>query len=264
MPRGAAFDATSNTNDYALTVSAMNSVGTTPSGAITVRVTDVNEAPVLAAITPPAFTEYAAGTLTITATDVDAGQTLSFALTGETHGAAITTAGVFSWTPGEMDGAVERMFTVEVTDTGTTPMTASATFAITAAERPNQAPTGVMITNTDAGIFNPNTLALTATATDPDTDDTLTYTWSATATSGATGGTFSPSATGATGVTWTPPTVTATVTATLTVTVSDGTLSATDTHDIFVSPPADIAPLFANGASIPDQVYIVDMAIAPI
>ena len=113
---GSQFDS----NTHTLTVSAMNSVSTVESGTITITVTDVNEAPVLAAITPPAFTEYMAGTFDITATDVDAGQTRTFALTGETHGdGAITTGGTFTWTPREMDGATERMFTVEVTDTGT-------------------------------------------------------------------------------------------------------------------------------------------------
>ena len=262
MPRGTPITGT-NTNDYALTVSAMNSVGTTPSGAITVRVTDVNEAPVLAAIPTGTFTEYTASGFTITATDVDAGQTLAFALTGETHGdGAITAGGAFTWTPREMDGDMERMFTVEVTDTGSPAETASATFAITAAELPNRAPTSAMITNTEEVISNPDTLALTATASDPDTGDTLTYTWSAAANGGGPSGTFSP-ATGATGVTWTPPDVTGTVTVTLTVTVSDGTLDTTDTHNIFVGPVPDTAPAFAAGASIPPQIYIVDMLITP-
>ena len=193
-PRGTPITGT-NTNNYALTVIAMNSVSTVESGAITVTVTDVNEAPVLSAIPTPTFTEYTAGGFTITATDVDRpAQTLAFALTGETHGAALTAAGGFTWTPREMDGAAERMFTVEVTDSGTPPQTASTTFAITAAELANRAPTGVMITNTEATIQNPATLVLSATASDPDTGDTLTYTWSAAASGD--GGTFSP-ATGA-------------------------------------------------------------------
>ncbi len=61
MPRGMAFDASSNTNDYALSVAAMNSVGTTMSGAITVRVTNVNEAPLFPSFVPPTFTEYSPG-----------------------------------------------------------------------------------------------------------------------------------------------------------------------------------------------------------
>ena len=259
MPRGMAFDAGSNTNNYALTVTAMNAFGSAMSGAITVTVTDENEAPVLSAIPTPTFTEYTAAGFTITAIDVDRpAQTLAFALTGETHGATLTAAGGFSWTPREMDGTVARTFNVMVTDSGTPPQMASTTFAITAVERPNQAPTGVMITNTETTIQNPATLTVSATASDPDTGTMLTYTWSAS----AGGGTFD-SATGAS-VVWTPPDVTTATTYTLTITVSDGTAMDTDTHDIIVQPVADIAPAFAIGESIPDQVYIVDMAIAPV
>ena len=258
MPRGIALSG-SNTNNYALTVTAMNAFGSAMSGAITVTVTDENEAPVLSAIPTPTFTEYTAGGFTITATDVDRpAQTLAFALTGETHGATLTAAGGFSWTPREMDGTVARTFNVMVTDSGTPPQMASTTFAITAVELANRAPTGVMITNTETTIQNPATLTVSATASDPDTGDMLTYTWSAS----AGGGTFD-SATGAS-VVWTPPDVTAATTYTLTVTVSDGTAMATDMHDIIVQPVPDIAPAFAIGESIPDQVYIVDMAIMPV
>ena len=86
MPRNGA-PAADNTNTYTLTISAMNSVSTVESGTITVTVTDVNEAPVLAAITPGTFTEYTAGTFDITATDEDSGDTLAFTLNAPNHGA---------------------------------------------------------------------------------------------------------------------------------------------------------------------------------
>ena len=259
MPRGMAFVAGSNTNDYALTVTAMNAFGSAMSGAITVTVTDENEAPVLSAIPTPTFTEYTAGGFTIAATDVDRpAQTLAFALTGETHGATLDAGGGFSWTPREMDGTVARTFNVMVTDSGTPPQMASTTFAITAAELANRAPTGVMITNTETTIQNPATLTVSATASDPDTGDMLTYTWSVP----IGGGTFD-SATGAS-VVWTPPDVTAATTITLTVTVSDGTAMATDTHDIIVQPVPDSPPIFRSGESISDQVYMVDVPITPV
>ena len=259
MPRSMALDATSNNNNYALTVAAMNTAGSDTSGLITVTVTDENEAPVLSAIPTPTFTEYTAGGFTIGATDVDAGQTVSFALTGETHGATITTGGGFAWTPREMDGTVERMFTVEVTDSGTPPQMASVTFAITAAERPNQAPT-VTITTTAVMIANPRTLDVTAEATDPDTGDMLTYTWS----SDASGDSFSNGGDGAS-VTWTPPTVETALTVILTVVVTDdngGTVMATD--EISVLPVPDTAPAFTAGAAIPAQTYIAGSAITPL
>ena len=261
-PRSMAFNAGSNTNNYALTVTAMNAFGTVMSGAITVRVTNVNESPELPSISPPVFTEYSQGTFNISASDVDAGQTLTYALTGATHGATIAAGGTFTWTPGEDDGGELRMFTVRITDNGNPPMRATRAFNITAMELANRAPTGVMITSTPATINNPATLALTATASDPDTGDTLTYTWSAAANSGGDSGTFSP-ATGATGVTWTPPDVTATIMVTLTVTVSDGTLSTTDTHELFVQPAPDTAPpvaapVFTNAATFATPIDVAE------
>ncbi len=253
MPRGMALSG-SNTNNYALTVTAMNSLGTAESGAITVTVTDENEAPpVLAAIPTPGFTEHTAGGFTITATDVDAGQMLTYTLTGETHGATLNpTTGGFSWTPGEADGGEERMFSVTVTDDGTPPMSASTTFSITATELANRAPTGASITAA-ATVINPATPTVTATASDPDSD-ILTYTWS----SSASGDTFDP-ATGAS-VTWTPATVTVATMVTLTVTVTDGFGgSVTATQQVEVNP--DTTPAFASDASIDNQTYTVGTAI---
>ena len=117
MPRGTAFDADTNTNDYALTVTATNSVDSVMSGAITVRVTDVNEAPVLPEITSPTnFVEYSQGTFNIPFSDPDTGDMLTVTLTGETLGATIATDGTFTWTPGEDDGGVARTFTVAIAD----------------------------------------------------------------------------------------------------------------------------------------------------
>ncbi len=256
MPRGMALSGT-NTNDYALTVTAMNSVGSAASGAITVTVTDENEAPVLDAIPMPTFTEYSEGTFTITATDEDAGQMLTFTLTGEAHGATIATGGGFNWTPGEDDGGVERMFTVTVTDSGTPPMRATGAFNIIAMELPNRAPTGAVITAATT-VTVPNTLTLEAAATDPDTGDVLTYTWAITTTDG---GTIAPM-TGAS-VTYTPAAVTSITTVTVTVTVSDAAtppLTTTATHTITVNPPvaAGTAPAFTNMAMFTTAIEVAE------
>ena len=112
----------SNTNTYSVAITARSSAGlTAQSGAITIQVTDVNEAPVVATITPSAFTEYTQGTFDITVTDVDAGQTLTFALSAPNHGATLT-GNTFTWTPGEDDGGVARTFSFTVTDSGTPPI----------------------------------------------------------------------------------------------------------------------------------------------
>ena len=170
MPRGMAFDASTNTNNYALTVIAMNSVSTVESGTITVTVTDVNEAPVLAAITPPTtFVEYTAGSFDITASDVDTGQTVSFTLNAPNYGATLSSTGTFTWTPGEDDGGEARTFSVTVTDSATTPMMTTGTFDITAMELANRAPTGATLTvaGSATSVTNPDTLGLSAAATDP-------------------------------------------------------------------------------------------------
>ena len=266
MPRNAAFNAASNTNNYALTVTAMNSTGSTPSGAITVRVTDANDAPVLDAFPTVAFEEYSEGTLTITATDEDRpAQDLTFTFVGPDRGATLTAAGAFSWTPGEADGGVVRTFIIQVADDNAPPATDTAPLAITATELPNRAPTGAAITTAGGvtAVTNPATLTVMATATDPDTSDTLTYTWS----SDATGDSFS-SDTGAS-VVWTPPTVMAAATVTLTVTVSDDatpplTTTATQMVTVNSMPVVDTAPAFAAGATIAAQTYTQGTAITPL
>ena len=249
MPRGMAFDASTNTNNYALTVTAANAFGSVMSGAITVRVTDENESPVLAAFTLPTFTEYSGGTYTFTATDEDTGQTLTYALNAPNHGATLSSTGTFTWTPGEDDGGEARTFSVTVTDDGATPMTTNGMFTITAMELDNRAPIGAAITvaGSATSVTNPDTLGVSAAATDPDTGTTLTYTWSAAANGGGDGGTFSP-ATG-TSTTWTPPTVTSATPVVLTVTVSDGDatmpMTTTATQNVMVN-PAPVAPAFTN------------------
>ena len=235
MPRNGA-PAADNTNDYTLIISAMNSVSTVESGTITVTVTDVNEAPVLAAITPPTtFVEYTAGTFDITATDEDSGDMLAYTLNAPNHGATLSSTGTFTWTPGEDDGGMARTFSVTGTDDGgTPPMMASATFDITAVERPNQAPTGATITGATT-LVAPATVTLEATAMDADTGTTLTYAWVVTT---ADGGTIAPTTGDST--TYTPPALTAGDAArdiVITLTVSDGTAMATDTHTVTVNPP---------------------------
>ena len=138
-PRGMAFDAAGNTNNYALTVTAVNSSGMT-TGNFAVRVTDVNDAPVLAPITPPGFMVGSPGTITITATDEDIpAQTLIYILAANAVGATLS-GNTFTWTPGNNDGTVERMFSVTVTDSGSPPATTTATFTITAVEPVNRVP----------------------------------------------------------------------------------------------------------------------------
>ena len=256
-PRSMAFNAGTNSNDYALTVTAMNAFGSAMSG-VTVRVTDANDAPVFNSFVPPAFTEYSPGTLTLGATDVDRpAQTLTYTFLGDTHGATIS-GNTFSWTPGEDDGDVLRIFTVRVIDDGTPSMRATRAFNITAVELANRAPINATLTVAGGAtsVTNPSTLGLTASATDPDTGDMLTYSWS----SDATGDSFSPT-TGAS-VTWTPPTVTSATVVTLTVTVTDSTDgSVTATQNVTVN-PMPVAPVFTNAAMFSETIFVEENTTA--
>ncbi len=256
MPRGMALSGT-NTNDYALTVTATNSAGMAASGAITVTVTDVNDAPVLDAFPMTSFTEHLLGGFNVMATDMDAGQTLSYAITGETYGATLDpTTGEFRWTPGEADGGVARTFTVTVTDDGTPPMSASTTFSITAEE--DTAP------------------AFAASASIPDQTYTVGTAITSLTLPEATGGngaityaltpaipadlTFDAATRELTG---TPTTAVGAMDYTYTATDADGNTAASDiaTLTFSITVEADTAPAFAASASIPDQTYTVSTAI---
>src|SRR5881397_2628891 len=76
--------------------------------------------------------------LTVTGTDPDAGQTVTWSLTSGTpaaSGAAIAaTTGAFSWTPTEGQGPGIYPVTVTATDNGTPAMSGSAGFTITVNE----------------------------------------------------------------------------------------------------------------------------------
>ena len=250
-----------DSNDYTFTITATNSVGMTVE-TVTVSVTDVNEAPVVATITPSAFTEYTQGTFDIPVTDVDAGQTLTFALSAPNHGATLT-GNTFTWTPGEDDGGVARTFSFTVTDSGTPPMMATGTFDITATELANRAPTGATITAAPMLTY-PDTISLEATASDPDTGDTLTYSWNA----GTEGGSIID-VVGAT-ATYQPPTLVAgdaARTITITLTVSDSAsppLTTTATHMVTVNPPAAMgtAPMFTNMAMFTTAISVAENTVA--
>ena len=91
------------------------SFSTTPPGGPT------NTEPVLAPIASQAVNEGSMATFTASATDADAGQTITYSLIGAPAGASIDPAtGVFSWTPTDDDPTAtpgdDYTFTVRVTD----------------------------------------------------------------------------------------------------------------------------------------------------
>ncbi|AKB85208.1 lectin like domain-containing protein [Methanococcoides methylutens] len=136
----------------------------TDSETITVTVNEINVAPVLDVIGDQTVEKLAELTFTATATDADIPvQTLEFSLAGTVpQGAAITPAGVFTWTPAEEQGPDSYNFDVVVSDGE---LTDSETITITVNEV-NVAP--VLDTIGDKTVNELTELTFTATATDSD------------------------------------------------------------------------------------------------
>jgi VCBS repeat-containing protein len=216
---------------------------------ITITLTNVNEAPVLGAIGNQQINELSALTFTATATDVDAGQTHTFALDAAAlaFGATIdATTGAFSWTPTEAQGPGTYQVTVTVTDNGSPALSDSETIQIQVDEV-NQNPILGAIGNKviQAGEL----LTFTVTATDPDLPaNTLAFSSSAL----PTGATFDTT----TGVfSWTPTLGQVGDTA-LTVTVTDnGTPPLNDSESITITVTA--APVENQPPVVNDQPFTV-------
>lgn len=111
------------------------------SAVVTITVGELNQAPVLAAIGSRTIDELTLLTFTAGATDADLpANTLTFSLdSGAPAGAAITSAGVFTWTPGEAQGPGVFTLTVRVSDGGTPSLDDFETITVTVNEV-NQAP----------------------------------------------------------------------------------------------------------------------------
>jgi hypothetical protein len=104
-------------NSYHIRVRSTDPWGAYYEEVFSIRIIDVNDAPVLAPIGNKTAYEGTLLTFTALATDEDEGQTLTFSLIGAPTNANIdSTTGVFAWTPGELDGGQSFTFTICVTD----------------------------------------------------------------------------------------------------------------------------------------------------
>jgi len=232
--------------DYTFTV-VVSDGSLTASQSVSVRVNEVNVAPVLAPIGNKVVDEMSLLTFTATATDADIPvQTLTFSLSGTVPaGASITSAGVFTWTPTEAQGPGSYSVTVVVSDGS---LTASQTVAVQVNEV-NVAPVLGAI-----GAKTVNELALltfTATATDADIPvQTLTYSLSGTVPAGA-------SITSAGVFTWTPTEAQGPGDYTFTVVVSDGSLTASQSVSVRVN-EVNVAPVLAPiGNKVVDEMSLL-------
>ena len=96
---------------------------------VTISVSGVNDAPVLAVITNKTVAKGKLLTFTATATDADAGQTRTFSLLTPPSGATIgATTGAFSWTPAATG---TYTLTVKVTDNGVPVLSSQKSFTVT-------------------------------------------------------------------------------------------------------------------------------------
>ena len=193
----------------------------TDSETLTVTVRDVNVAPVLNTIDDQTVNEFVELTFTATASDDDS---LTFSFDGTfPSGAAITDDGNFTWTPTEsQDG--DHTITVQVTDGS---LTDSETLTVTVNEV-NVAP--VLNAIGDKGTSKLVELTFTATASDTDVVDnlvnTLTFSFDGTFPSGA-------AITSAGVFTWTP-TESQVGSHDITVQVTDGSLTDSETLTVTV------------------------------
>jgi hypothetical protein len=92
----------------------------------------VNHPPVLASIPDQTVNEGVKLTVQVSATDPDAGQTITYGLgSGAPTGAAIDPqSGVFTWTPNAYSGSGTYSITVTATDNGSPPLSDSTAFTI--------------------------------------------------------------------------------------------------------------------------------------
>ena len=158
---------------FPITIRVTDSAKATAETSFTISVTESNTAPVLAPITAQSVNEGTLLTLAAAATDADLpSEALTYSLVAAPAGAAINpTTGVFTWTPGESDGAGTFPVTIRVTDSANA--TAEVSFSITVTEG-NTAPVLAAI---PAQSVNEGTqLSVDASATDADLPaQTLTY-----------------------------------------------------------------------------------------
>ena len=214
---------------------------------MTVDVTDVNEAPV-ASDTGGSLVENgsaSAAVASVTATDVDAGDSLGYAITSGNGSSlfAIDANGNITTTGGlDFESANQHVLTVTVTDSGSLIDTATVTVDVTDANETPVANNAAGNVSEDASV---GTTVASVSASDVDSGASLSYA----ITAGNTGTAFSIDSNGnvktaaALDFETTP-------NYSLTVTVSDGSLSDTAIVSITVNDVAEVtAPVIATGAA---------------
>jgi hypothetical protein len=146
----------------------------TATNSFTVVVTESNSPPILPAQPDRTINELSLMTVINTAADPDLPLNgLTYTLVSPPAGAAISSAGVITWTPNESQGPGTNTFTTIVTDNGNPPFSDTNTFVVTVNEV-NSAP--VLPAQPNRTIASSTTLVVTNTGTDSDIPaNTLSY-----------------------------------------------------------------------------------------
>ena len=151
--------------------------GGTATATVTVTITGVNDAPVASDFTTALDENLAAGAIvgTIAASDIDTGDTLSYAIaSGDPNGLfAIDTNGQITTTaPLDFETAASHALTITVSDSGGLTDTVTANISVNDV---NEAPTASNLTASIDENLPAGTVVGTVTASDPDVGDTLSY-----------------------------------------------------------------------------------------
>lgn len=185
LPAGASFNANTRTFSWTpsytqsgsypnvtFTVTDNGSPVMNDSEQITITVTNTNQAPILASIGPKAVAENALLTFTISGTDADSGQTLTYSATNLPTGASFNAnTRTFSWTPSNTQSGTYNI-TFRVTDNGSPTANDSEVVTITVTNT-NQAP--VLAAIGDKSVQENISISFVISATDADNGQTLTY-----------------------------------------------------------------------------------------
>jgi len=191
----------------------------------TVIVTEVNDTPTLAELSPQTIPENAPWSLTLSGADVDLPpQILTYSLVTGPDGLTVSGTGEVSWTPSEVQGPTNSSVTVRLSD-GTAH--AERTFLIVVTEE-NEAPALGAVEDQDIEAGIP--WSVTLQATDPDLpQQTFQF--------GKADGPESLTVSSSGLVSWTPPADQGLSTNSVTVTVSDGQAEASRTFILRVFLP---------------------------
>ena len=141
---------------------------------ITWTVTNTNQSPVLDPVGDSSIAEQTLLAFTATGSDPDL-DGLTFSLSGEPAGAAITAGGAFAFTPTEAQGPGSYTFDVVITDDGTPNLADTETITITVTET-NVAP--VVVNPGNQADAETDVISLFVAGSDPDVPVNV-LTWSA-------------------------------------------------------------------------------------